>query len=389
VFHGVPIGIKDLNLARGTFSRMGSRAYRYFYSPIDDVTTSALRKAGFIILGKLATPEFGVLPITEPDIHEPTKNPWNTELSPGGSSGGSAAAVAAGLLPIAQGSDGAGSIRIPASICGLFGHKPSRGAIPNAFPAVDRLGIAECGPLARGVDDAAAMLDALAGRLHPATTARAESFFAEAHRPPRGLIVKFTTSSPLGACPKETVDAVLAVVKRLEAFGHHVEEGERVVGELDEYLPIWQRQVANIPSLSESILQPVTRWMRKQGRLHTAARVRKLHEELSGRITTWFGNADLCVTPTVPAPTPRIGQWNGLSPEETFRQAATLGPFTALFNASGQPAASVPAGITADGSPIGVQIVGKRGADGIVLAVAKQLEAELRWTERHVRGSYA
>src|SRR5262249_26858834 len=125
-FHGVPIGIKDLNLVRFAFTRMGSRAHRFLWSPIDDVTVARLRRAGFVILGKLATSEFGAMPITEPDIHPPTRNPWNLEHTPGGSSGGSGAAVAADLLPIAEGTDGAGSIRLPSAYCHLYGLKPSR-----------------------------------------------------------------------------------------------------------------------------------------------------------------------------------------------------------------------------------------------------------------------
>ena len=130
---------------------------------MDDHTTAALRRGGFVILGKLATSELGAMPVTEPDIHPPTRNPWNLWHTPGGSSGGSGAAVAGGLLPIAQGSDGAGSIRIPSAFCHLYGIKPSRGRVPNAFGKPDRDILYTCGPIARSVEDAAAMLDVLAG----------------------------------------------------------------------------------------------------------------------------------------------------------------------------------------------------------------------------------
>ena len=126
-FYGVPVAIKDLNFARGSFTRMGSRAYRWFYSPFDDKVVAQLRRGGFVLLGKVATSELGALPVTEPDIHLPTRNPWRLDITPGGSSGGSAAAVAARMAPIALGSDGAGSIRIPSSFCHLYGIKPSRG----------------------------------------------------------------------------------------------------------------------------------------------------------------------------------------------------------------------------------------------------------------------
>src|SRR5690606_18271946 len=132
-FHGVPIGVKDLNFVRGAFTRMGSRAMRWCWSPVDDRVVAALRRAGFVIVGKLSTSELGAMPVTEPSIHPPTRNPWDRSVSAGGSSGGSGAAVAAGLVPIAQGSDGAGSIRIPAAFCHLYGFKPSRGLVPDAY----------------------------------------------------------------------------------------------------------------------------------------------------------------------------------------------------------------------------------------------------------------
>ncbi|MBS1150103.1 MAG: Amidase [Myxococcaceae bacterium] len=381
-FHGVPTGIKDLNLARGTFTRMGSKAFRYFYSPIDDVTTAAIRRAGFVILGKLSTSELGAMPVTEPAIHLPTRNPWDRAHTSGGSSGGSATAVAAGLLPIAQASDGAGSIRIPASLCGLVGHKASRYAIPNDYGRIDPAGMITIGPLGRTVDDVAAMLDVLAGR-------RGEtSFLASAQRPRSQLTVRFTTTSPIGKATPEIAAVVIDVVKRLERMGHHVEEGAPPEGSLEEVVPIWQRQLARIPLLSDSSLQPVTRWLRETGRHIPEAEVARRAAGVSERVLRWFGDADLWVTPTLPILAPRVGQWAGLGPEEAFRAAAVMGAFTAIFNLTGQPAVSVPAGISADGLPIGVQLVGRMNADGQVLAVARQLEQDLSWVQRHARGSY-
>lgn len=380
-FHGVPTGIKDLNFARGTFTRMGSKSFRYFFSPIDDVTTAAIRKAGFVILGKLATSELGAMPVTEPDIHHPTRNPWNRAHTPGGSSGGSGSAVAAGLLPIAQASDGAGSIRIPAALCGLVGHKASRNAIPNDYRRMDPVGMITIGPIGRSVDDVAAMLDVLAGRT--------AGFLAAAQRAPSGLTVRFTTTSPVGRSSPEIAATVLDVVKRLAGLGHHVEEGAPPEGNIDEVLPIWQKQLARVPLVRNSSLQPVTRWLRETGRHVPNDEVMRRAAALSQRVLKWFGDADVWVTPTLPIAPPRIGQWAGLGPEETFRAAAVMGAFTALFNLTGQPAISVPAGISSEGHPIGVQIVGRMGADGLVLALARQLEAEMKWPERHVRDSYS
>src|SRR5690349_8286044 len=151
-FWGVPVAVKDLNFVRGSFTRLGSRAFRLFYSPFDDKVVQQLRLGGFVILGKVSTAELGALPVTEPDIHPPTRNPWDLGVTPGGSSGGSAAAVAAGLVPIAQGSDGAGSIRIPSALCHLYGIKPSRGRVVDPYGRPDADQIATCGPIARSVD---------------------------------------------------------------------------------------------------------------------------------------------------------------------------------------------------------------------------------------------
>src|SRR5262245_6600856 len=162
-FHGVPIGIKDLYVVRFSWTRMGSLGTIPIFSPLDDRSTASLRRGGFVILGKLATAEVGAMPVTEPDTHPPTRNPWNPWHTSGGSSGGSGAAVAARLLPVAHGSDGAGSIRIPSAFCHLYGLKPSRGRLPNAFGRPDRDVLYTCGPLTRSVEDAAAMLDVMAG----------------------------------------------------------------------------------------------------------------------------------------------------------------------------------------------------------------------------------
>lgn len=148
-FHGVPLGIKDMGLVRGFRAQFGARSLRYLWPPFDDYSVRALRRAGFVMIGKLATSEVGAMPVTEPDIHPPTRNPWNLEHTPGGSSGGSAAAVAAGLLPLAHGSDGGGSLRIPAALCGVFGFKPSRGRIRNAYGRDDARLLYSCGPITR------------------------------------------------------------------------------------------------------------------------------------------------------------------------------------------------------------------------------------------------
>ncbi len=332
-------------------------------------------------MGKLATSELGAMPITEPDTHAPTCNPWKLEHSAGGSSGGAGAAVAAGLLPIAHGSDGGGSIRIPASLGHLFGIKTSRGATPNPYARLDRHGLVSAGPLAHTVDDAAAMLDVLAG--NPGVDAEPDSFRAQARAQPKGLSIRFTTTSPLGRIvAPEVVEAVGRVAQQLEDLGHHVDPAPMLEGDMDEFLPIYQWQLARVPVLREGLLQPVTRWLRDAGRSVSDEVAAHLFARLSQRVATWFGDADLWLLPTVPTTAPRVGAWAELSAEDQFMAASALGDFTAPFNVSGQPAANIPAGIDTNGLPIGVQLVGPKDADGRILAVAHQLEEAMPWRQR-------
>jgi amidase len=379
-FHGVPTGVKDLNLARGAFTRFGSRATRYFWSPLDDKTVARLRRGGFVIAGKLATSEFGVLPVTETAIHPPARNPWNRDHSPGGSSGGSGAAVAARLVPIAQGSDGAGSIRIPSSFCGLYGIKPSRGRVPNAFGFPDQRLLYTDGPLARSVDDAAAMLDVMAGLTAnaPHWAPPPPATFAELTRSnPGRLKVRFTTKNPIVETHPEVVDAVHTVVRTLEQLGHQVEEGSWSDGTVEEFLPLWQFMTRKAPVFRWALVEPVTRWLADAARDLKDADVIARHVALENRVDAWFEGVDLWVSPTVPGLPPRIGSLQGLSPEAAFARAAQVAPFTAPFNLSGQPAASLPVAISREGLPIGVQLAGARFADGTVLAVSRQLEEAL------------
>ncbi len=369
-FFGVPIGIKDLNLVRGLPCKMGSRAYQWLWSPIDDVIAARIRKAGFIIVGKLATSELGVMPVTEPDIHPPTRNPWYTEFSPGGSSGGSGSAVAAELLPLAQGSDGAGSVRSPASFCGLVGIKASRGRLPNPHRRTDTFSLAVGGPLARSVDDAARLMAVMADEL-----------VAPPARPPAHKI-RYTLESSLCAVEPEIARATENTVRILREAGHVVEEGGTPSGTLAEFLPIWQGLAAGIPALSETRLQPVTRWMRQEGKRHHRHDLRSRFEGLVERVFDWFGDADLWLTPTVAVAPPRVGAWTNHAPDKAFAAAAELGAFTALFNLTGQPAVSLPAAVSSAGLPIGVQLAGRLGADAQVVDVARQVEAAQPWRAR-------
>lgn len=383
-FRGVPIGIKDLNFVRGSFTRMGSESFQHFFSMFDCRTTQKLRAAGFVVIGKTATSEMGALPITEPDIHAPTRNPWDLRVTAGGSSGGAGAAVAGGLLPLAHGSDGGGSVRIPAALCHLFGFKPSRGRIENAYGLPDRSILYTDGALTRSVDDAAAMLDVMAGltsekpRPHWAP-APLRSFLELSRRPLPRLRVRVSTRSTLGPVEPAIEQAVWQVARLLEEMGHLVEEGAPLEGSIDEFLPIWQYTAAQAPVPDWQKTQAVTRWLATEGKSVDEADVARLFATLTTRAATWMGDADIALTPTIGAETPAIGSAKalGLSPRGTFDHYAPLGFFTAAFNVSGQPAASFPVGLSPKGHPMGVQIVGKPLADAEVLAVCQTLEAAI------------
>jgi amidase len=364
---------------------MGSRATLPIFSPVDDTTTASLRRGGFVILGKLATSELGAMPIIETDTHAPTRNPWSPRHSAGGSSGGSGAAVAAGLLPIAQGSDGGGSIRIPAALCHLYGIKPSRGRVPNAFGKPDRDVLYTCGPIARSVEDAAAMLDVMAGldggRPHWAPPPP-RTYRALLGEPLKPLKIRFTTKSPMVETHPEIAAAVESAARLLADLGHHVEEGQLPAMTLEEFLPLWQHVIADVPFVRWSRAQPVTRWLAEPGRRLDGAQMASLRQTLAARHLRTYNEVDVWLTPTVAIPAPEVGAFAHLPPEEAFRGAGQLGAFTAPFNITGQPAASVPLGLTRAGLPMGLQIVGRELADDVVLALSRQFEEAAPWRGR-------
>jgi amidase len=261
------------------------------------------------------------------------------------------------MVPIAPGSDGGGSIRIPAAFCGLVGFKPSKGALPNPHAAIDRVGISAIGPLARTVADAAALTDVLAGG----------SAFARAAAAPAlpGLRIRMVTTTPLGAVDREIAAAVTRAARTLESMGHHIEEAPAIQGTVDEFLPLMARMVANVPLVNVlgRALQPTTRWMRDRGRRTTQAQASAAYTLLRDRIVKAFGDADAWLTPTTPILAPEVGSYAALDGEGVFRKAALIGAFTAPFNASGQPAVSLPAGRSSTGVPIGIQLVGRPSGD--------------------------
>ena len=359
-FHGVPIGIKDLNFVRFRTTRFGSQAVPSIWSPMDDVTVSGLRRAGFVIVGKLATSELGVVPFTEPSGRPPTRNPWDVGRTAGGSSGGSASAVASGMLPVAHGSDGGGSIRIPASFCGLVGLKPGRGHVPNAYGLRDPDVIYTCGALCSTVNDAWAMAEVMGGKLSPAKTGR--------------LRVRMLLENHLVATDPHVRAAVEASATRLVEAGHHVEVGTTPGGEIDDFLPIWQRLFGGVKFIPWSKAQPATRWLGEKGRTLKPADVRALQAQLTARWADWLSEFDAVLTPTVSMEPPAVGSFSGDDGEAIFRAAALLGVWTAPFNVTGQPAVSVPVGTHPNGTPIGGQLGGAMGGEATILELARIIE---------------
>jgi amidase len=382
-FHGVPIGIKDLNVVRWQATRFGSRAMPSLPLPVDDYTVAPLRRAGFVIVGKLSTSEFGTMPVTEPEIHPPTRNPWAPDYTAGGSSGGSAAAVAAGMLAVAQGSDGAGSIRIPSSFCQLYGLKPARGRLRNQFGLPDRRLLYTSGPITRTVSDAAAMLDVMAGLVdgRPHWAPPPARPFRERPAQFQRQRIRFLATSPLGPTDPEIVAGLERSLRVLADLGHTVEEGSLPTGGLEDYLPLWQHQVAQVPIWSWQRTQPVTRWLGEAGRRLRAADVHQRFDELNARFAPALAAADMWVMPTVALPPPRIGAFRDLPAVEAFAAAARFGAFTAIMNLTGLPAASLPMGRTTAGLPMGLQIVGGPFAERDVLALSWELEEAMPWQQ--------
>lgn len=386
-FFGVPISIKDLYPVAGVPCTYGIAALKQQIANHDAGIVTRIRQAGFTILGKTATSELGSFPYTEPAGFPPSRNPWNLEYTSGGSSGGAAAAVAGGLCAIAQGSDGGGSIRGPASCCGLVGIKPARGRVSYA-PVGDRLsGIATIGSLAHTVADAAALLDVMSGY----TTGDPywlpnpnPSFLAATTQPPNSLRIAFTTIvPPIGKADAECEQAVLQTVQLLEEMGHQVEQGCPDFTDLTEpFTRVWQTGVASA-GIPKELLQPMNQWLlERTGSAGEYLQAVTQMQIIARRIVAFFEQVDVLILPTFLHPTIRVGEWANLRPEETFQKMINWVAPCPPFNASGQPAIALPTGFDSNGLPIGIQLVGRPAAEATIIALAAQLEAAKPWSDR-------
>jgi len=388
-FFGVPISIKDLNRVAGVCCTYGNSALINNQATDDDGVVTRIKQAGFIILGKTATSEVGSLPYTEPAGFPPARNPWNLEYTPGGSSGGAAAAVAAGLCAIAQGSDGGGSIRGPAACCGLVGIKPARGRVSYA-PFGDRLsGIATNGPLARTVADAAALLDVMSGYVtgDPYWLPDPQpSFLAAAvvgrHAQKKLRVAFATTLPPLGEAQLVCQQAVQETVQLLEELGHIVEPGcPDFTGLVEPFTTVWQGGVA-ASGIPGELLEPMNRWLlERTGSVGDYLQAVSQIQVIARRIVAFFDSVDVLVVPTYMHPPIRVGEWADLSPEETLQKIIQWVAPCPPFNASGQPALALPTGFDSNGLPVGVQLVGRPAAEATLIALAAQLEAAKPWSQ--------
>ena len=393
---GVPTGVKDLNATAGVPTRYGSRAFQDLVPTWSDHVVDKLRAAGTISLGKTTTPELGLPCSTEPGTGPPTRNPWDLALSPGGSSGGAAAAVAAGMLPLAQGSDGGGSIRIPASVCGVVGLKVSRGRVSNGPVLGDITGLGWNGPIARTVRDCAALLDVLAGPMpgdpHWAPPP-AEPFLAACDRAPGRLRIGTTRVPVLAGVDvhPHVVQAHEAAAALLAGLGHEVEEVEPPYGAelVPSFEVLWSVSAAGapVPPGAEELLQPLTRWLRERGRATSAVAFTRAVSALQAatrRGVTATAAYDALLLPTLAAPPVPLGHFtDGADPVEEFERMKRWTPFTAVFNMTGQPAISLPLHVSPDGLPIGVMLVGRPAGEAALLALAAQLEQAQPWAHRH------
>ncbi|MCW2684775.1 MAG: Amidase [Blastococcus sp.] len=396
---GVPTAIKDLNNTAGIRTTFGSSTMADFVPTVDDSVVAKLAAAGTISLGKTNTPEFGFPCYTDNDLVGPARCPWDTSRHAGGSSGGAAVAVAAGMVPFAQGSDGGGSIRIPAGVNGLFGIKPTRGRVSNAPYGSEVTGLGTNGPLARTVRDAAAMLDAMAG---PAVGDPAwapplpdgQTFLGQAGRPPGRLrIGRYLESAMPGTELEPEVRAAYEDASALLAdLGHTVEDvpsgllGPEVLGSFEK---VWALSGTTLPVPPERVgeLRPLTRELRARG---LAMSARDAMEALfalrlfSRRFVQATAGYDLLLAP-VCTMTPRPLDWfdAGGDGAEDFERQKRYAAFTALFNVTGQPAVSVPLYWTPDDLPIGTMLVGRPADEATLIAVSAQLEAARPWGHRH------
>ena len=394
--YGVPTAFKDLTMTAGVITEFGSATMAGHVPEVSDEVVLRIEAAGMVSLGKTSTPEFGSPCYTEPDNAPPARTPWDLERMAGGSSGGAAAAVAAGLVPVAQGSDGGGSIRIPASCCGLVGLKPSRGRVSGGPMYGDPVGLSTAGPLARTVRDAAAMLDVMAGPAvgDPAwAPPAATSFLAACDRPPGRLRVARFVAPVIADAPvhPSVVEAYEDAGRLLASLGHDVEEVDVPVPPeaVATFETCWAvlTALSVVPAGTEHLQRPLTRWLRARGEAVSGPEFGLAVGELrrvAARALRALAPYDAVLTPTLAQPPLRIGEIrDDLDPARDFENQKAFTPWTSAWNLTGMPAVSLPLHVTAEGLPVGVMIAARPAQESLLLSLASQVEAASPWIDVH------
>jgi len=381
--HGVPVAIKDDADVAGDVTAYGTSAHGGAV-PDDSEVVRRLRGAGAIVIGKTHVPELMMFPFVETATFGATRNPWDPTRAPGGSSGGSAAAVAAGLVGAALGSDGAGSIRIPSAWCGLFGLKPQRGRV-SLDPHPDGWhGLSCFGPIARSVLDAAIFLDAAADAA-PGTFANA------ARSEPGKLRIAYSTAVPAGVIPRLHRDwraALERTVELLRSLGHQVEQHDPQFG-ADAIPALLTRYLRGIHDDGSALPHPErlerrTRSMMRLGGMippALVARAREREEDLAQRLNAPLRTCDVLLQPATAQPAPAVGAYEARGALWTLNAVASLVPFNGTWNVTGQPAASVPVGFDGRGMPLAVQLVARPNEEAKLLSLAAQMEAARPWAD--------
>jgi amidase len=402
-FAGVPIAIKELAAVAGLPLTMCSDLFGDFTPDYDANVTRRVKEAGFVVVGKTNSPEFGILPVTEPRRFGPTRNPWDLERTPGGSSGGAGAAVAAGMVPLAHGSDGGGSIRIPASCCGLVGLKPSRGRVSRA-PESGEDFLVQDGVLTRTVQETAELLDILEG-YEPGDASwappPAEPFAEAAKSEPGRLRVAVTTKAAIDAeLHPEAERAVRETAELLSELGHEVHdlpdpewaEGDllavftRVFGSHISTAIEFGKMVTGrepTPELMEPLSWQIYDHCQTMGGMDYLMAKLQL-QALSRQIVGMWSGFDVLLTPALAQRPVRIGEIDACSDEpwEDFRRSGQFTPYTAIFNITGQPGIALPLFQGDDGLPLAVQLVGPPAGEALLLSLAAQLEEARPWAAR-------
>jgi aspartyl-tRNA(Asn)/glutamyl-tRNA(Gln) amidotransferase subunit A len=389
---GLPILLKDLTPTAGIRTTRGSRLFRDCVPTEDAALVRRLKERGAVVLGKTNTPEFGHKGVTDNALFGPTRNPWRLDRVAGGSSGGSAAAVAAGLVPFAEGSDGAGSIRIPAAMCGTVGFKPTFGRVPDVAQSFfSQTPFFHNGPIARSVADAELLYRAMAGpepsaihALPPDPSAAAE------HRPLRDIRVAFSPDLGLFAVREDVARACRAGAEAFEEMGCRVTEADLALPDQTEaaFLDLWRAKLAGLYGTlghdELDLLDPVVQTLIEEGKAITMARLgeaTKVRDRVWQAMTGVFAEADILLSPTTAVTAFPIADG---PPGEIHGRAvhSLIGWFlTYPFNLTGHPAASVPCGHCDEGLPVGLQIAGRRLEDSLVLRLAAAFEAARPWTQ--------